>query len=201
MLKYLGAALLALLCLPATAQTVATCASATPGTAFATGQWLPCTPPAIYLVPAQGQIVAKLNSGSGAGWVLSSTLLPTDYVWAETVAVPAGAWVKVSTLAFAPPYTARASISWTAPTANTDGSALTDLAGYKVYSGPSATTLTVLAGVGLVLAYQSNVGVGTTYFSVTAVNSAGTESVRSATVSKTVAAPTAKVPKPPVITP
>jgi Putative Ig domain len=41
----------------------------------------------------------------------------------------------------APTANGSAALSWTAPTQNTDGSALTDLAGYRVYHGTSPSAL------------------------------------------------------------
>ena len=40
-----------------------------------------------------------------------------------------------------PAATGTAALSWSAPTQNTDGSVLTDLAGYKVHNGTSAAAL------------------------------------------------------------
>jgi hypothetical protein len=40
------------------------------------------------------------------------------------------------------PYTGNATLSWTAPSENSDGSALTDLGGFKIYYGGALTQLT-----------------------------------------------------------
>src|ERR1700681_4629171 len=48
--------------------------------------------------------------------------------------------------------TGMATVSWQAPTTNTDGAALTDLSGYRIYYGISATDMSQtvqLTGVGL----------------------------------------------------
>lgn len=82
-------------------------------------------------------------------------------------------------------------LSWTAPTQNTDGSALTDLAGYKVYRGTSSgavttlvTSLTAPAASYTVTGLTS----GTHWFSVTAFNTAGNESAKATPGSKTIPA-------------
>lgn len=90
-----------------------------------------------------------------------------------------------------------ATLTWTAPTQNTDGSALTDLAGYKIYYGTSPTTMTTVVTISNATATTrtiSTLGVGTWHFAMTAFNAAGAESARTATVSKVITAP---VPNPP----
>lgn len=82
-------------------------------------------------------------------------------------------------------------LTWTAPTQNTDGSALTDLAGYHIFYGdtpanlnqtltvndPKATTATVTA-----------LSAGTWTFAISAFNARNIDSDRSAPVSVTLAA-------------
>jgi hypothetical protein len=83
----------------------------------------------------------------------------------------------------------RATISWTPPATNTDGTALTNLAGYRVSYGTSATALTKVAQVattGVTNTLIENLSPGTWYFTVKAYTSSGTESSNSALVSKTI---------------
>lgn len=83
-----------------------------------------------------------------------------------------------------------ATVSWAAPARNSDGSPITDLAGYTIYYGtnptkldqripvtdPKATTYTV-----------KELRSGTTYyFNVVAVTAAGTKSAPSPTVAKAI---------------
>ncbi len=78
-------------------------------------------------------------------------------------------------------------IAWSAPTANTDGSTLKDLAGYKVYVGTSSRKYTSVQSAGKVT--QFTVGplpAGTYYFCVTSCDSSGNESSFSTEVSTTV---------------
>jgi ABC-type oligopeptide transport system substrate-binding subunit len=85
--------------------------------------------------------------------------------------------------------TGAATLSWTAPTENSDGSAVTNLAGYRIYHGTSANALNTVVQVsnpGISLYVVDNLSAGTHYFAVSAYNSAGTESDRSAVASKTI---------------
>jgi len=82
-----------------------------------------------------------------------------------------------------------ATLSWLPPTTNTDGSPLTNLAGYKVYWGPSQGNYpnsTTLANPGLTTYVIDNLAPGTWYFVATAYNAAGTESSFSGVASKTI---------------
>jgi hypothetical protein len=82
-----------------------------------------------------------------------------------------------------------ANLSWTAPTTNDDGTALTDLTGFKVYYGTSSGNYGVPIDVGNQISYTVNgLGSGTYYFSVTAYNSSGNESTFASEGSKTVVA-------------
>jgi hypothetical protein len=82
-----------------------------------------------------------------------------------------------------------ATLSWQPPTQNTDGSALRDLAGFKVYWGTAQGTYpnsVTLDNPGLATYVVGNLVPGTYFFVVTAFNSAGAESSRSNTASKTI---------------
>jgi hypothetical protein len=85
--------------------------------------------------------------------------------------------------------TGSALVSWTAPTTNTDGSALTDLASYKVKYGRAADTLnqeSAVSNPGVTSATVDNLASGTWYFGVVAVNAAGLESDLSNVATKTI---------------
>jgi hypothetical protein len=100
-----------------------------------------------------------------------------------TTALPA---FNITVLAVA---SGSATLSWTPPTTNTDGSPLTNLAGYRVYWGPSAGTYpnsVTVNNPGLSSYVVSNLAPGTYHFTVTAVNSSGVESARSNSGSKTI---------------
>jgi hypothetical protein len=82
-----------------------------------------------------------------------------------------------------------ASLSWEAPTLNTDGTPVTDLAGYHIYYGTSVGALNSLIDVPgtATTEYEiSNLSSGTYYFIVVAYNSLGFESPTSNQASKTI---------------
>ena len=83
-----------------------------------------------------------------------------------------------------------ATLSWTPPTENTDGSPLTDLAGYKVYWGSSSGNYTNSATIdneGVTTYVVTDLLEGTTYyFTTTAFNELGVESSYSNEATKTI---------------
>jgi hypothetical protein len=82
-----------------------------------------------------------------------------------------------------------ATLSWSAPERNSDGSALTNLAGYQIRYGQSANALSQtvrLDNPSLNTYVVENLGPGTWFFAVTAVNAAGVSSSLSNTASKTI---------------
>lgn len=81
-----------------------------------------------------------------------------------------------------PPASGSATLSWTPPTQNSDGTTLTNLAGYRVSYGTSSTALTQtvqIANAGASSYTVSNLTPGTWYFAVRAYTSGGTESANS----------------------
>jgi List-Bact-rpt repeat protein len=82
-------------------------------------------------------------------------------------------------------------LHWDAPTTNTDGTPLTDLAGYIIYYGPTSGNYTNSLDVGNVMtSVVNNLTDGlTNYFTVIAYNSAGVESSFSNEVNKTLPLP------------
>lgn len=87
------------------------------------------------------------------------------------------------------PTTGTATVFWVAPTQNSDGSALTDLAGFRIYFGTNSGSLTQVVQVTNAQATSyvvSGLTSGTWYFAVTSYGSDGTESARSAEASKTI---------------
>ena len=80
-------------------------------------------------------------------------------------------------------------LDWTPPTQNSDGTSLTNLAGYTVYYGTSPGNLNQSVKVsnpGLTAFTVSNLAPGTWYFAITSYSSDGVESVRSGVVSTTI---------------
>jgi len=85
--------------------------------------------------------------------------------------------------------TGAATLSWTPPLSRTDGSALTNLSGYRIYYGNApgqfGSPITI-NNPGITTYVVENLQAGTYYFVVTAVDSAGGESAASNSASKTV---------------
>jgi hypothetical protein len=82
-----------------------------------------------------------------------------------------------------------ATLKWQPPTSNTDGSPLTNLAGYVIRYGTSPAVLSTevkIANPGLTTYMVTDLTAATWYFQVSAYNSSGVESAPSATASKTI---------------
>lgn len=97
-----------------------------------------------------------------------------------------------------PAATGNVTLTWEAPTQNTDGTPLTDLAGFKVYWGTQSGSYPQSASLGNVLTYRvENLTAGLWFFAVTAVNAGGIESEHSDEVSKLVEVEEPPPPPPP----
>lgn len=82
-----------------------------------------------------------------------------------------------------------ATVSWVPPADNTNGSALTNLAGYTIHYGTSPANLTSLievAGATVTSYTVQNLAAATWYFAITAYNSSGEASALSGVASKTI---------------
>ena len=82
-----------------------------------------------------------------------------------------------------------ATLSWTPPTQNTDGSPLTDLAGYKFYWGTTPgiyPNMVMTNNPGITIYVIENLEPGTYEFVATAFNAAGVDSAYSGTSTKTI---------------
>ena len=82
-----------------------------------------------------------------------------------------------------------ASLTWMPPTQNTDGTTLTNLAGYRIVYGVSASQLTQtiqLTNAGMSSYLVENLAPGTYYFAIRAYTSSGAESAHSNVVAKVV---------------
>jgi hypothetical protein len=126
---------------------------------------------------------------------LSGTPASTDVGTDANIVISASDGTASATLsAFtitvaAAPNVGTATVKWTAPTKNTDGSAITNLAGYVVSYGMSTNALSQTVSITnpATTSYTvQNLGQGTWYFAVTATASDGTQSALSTVVSKTI---------------
>jgi hypothetical protein len=82
-----------------------------------------------------------------------------------------------------------ATLSWQPPTARTDGTALTNLAGYRIHYGNSPSSFTqriTITNPGITSYVVENLPAGTWYFAATAYDTAGMESDYSNAGSKTI---------------
>lgn len=82
-----------------------------------------------------------------------------------------------------------ATLSWTPPTRNSDGTTLNNLAGYRIYYGTSASNLTrtvQLSNSGLSTYMITDLSPATWYFSIRAYTSSGAESTASNIMSKVI---------------
>jgi hypothetical protein len=80
-----------------------------------------------------------------------------------------------------------ATVNWTPPTSNSDGSTLTNLAGYRIHYGTASNSLTQsvqVANVGLTSYTLTNLTGGAWYFGVSAFTTSGQESALSNVASK-----------------
>jgi hypothetical protein len=87
-----------------------------------------------------------------------------------------------------------ATINWTRPSTNTDGSPLTNLAGYNVLYGTSASALTNVRQINNPATTSTTISAlqtGTWYFSVRAFNTSQVESNNSNTAQKTISSASA----------
>lgn len=75
-----------------------------------------------------------------------------------------------------------ATVEWLAPQTATDGSTLTNLAGYRIYYGTDVTRMTSrieVKNAGVLSYMVEGLTPATYYFAVTAINAHGQESARS----------------------
>ena len=122
-----------------------------------------------------------------------SNIVITAYDGYSKAVLPAFAITVRAPVASAPPpppppvaTSASVTVSWTPPTQNSDGSPLTNLGGYRVYYGTTATNLNssvTLANPGLIRDVIENLTPATWYFAMTAYNTKGLESARTGTES------------------
>jgi hypothetical protein len=134
---------------------------------------------------------ATFNSGTGqlsgtpqaaaAGVYSGIVISVTDTK--DTVSLPAFA-ITVNA-----PANGSATLSWTPPSENTDGSTLSNLAGFRIQYGTSATALTQtvqISNPGVVTYVVTGLNSGNWYFAIRAYDSVGAESANSNVVSKTI---------------
>lgn len=177
---------------PSTSATVGTAYSFTPTAKDANGDALGFS---ISNKPAWATFSTSTGKLSGTPWTANigtySNIVIKVSDGKTTTSLPAFAiTVKAaSTSGGSSTTSGAATLNWTPPTTNSDGSVLTNLAGYKIYYGTSATNLAssiTVSNAGLTSYVVSSLSSGTWYFAIKSVNSLGVESALSNTVSKTI---------------
>ena len=128
------------------------------------------------------------TTASPTGDAPSTTAAPasTGFAAAVTSMTPAGGTVPAkasATVGTAPRAEAQGagnvSLTWQAPTENTDGSALQNLGGYIIHYGTASkqyTSQVTITNPGLTTYVVESLPAGTYYFSMTATTSAGVQS-------------------------
>ena len=140
-----------------------------------------CTPTVTWSTTPAAQSCTALGSWSGTK-AASGTQALTEITASSTYTLECS-W---------PGATDPVTVSWVAPTQNTDGSTLTNLSGFKVLYGTSATALNTVVSVADPTATSktlSGLAGGTWFFTARAVNAAGAESDNGNVVSKVVTVP------------
>jgi hypothetical protein len=120
--------------------------------------------------------------------VLMSLLLVGCGGGAGTTANPTTA-NEVGSTTTTTPSTGSATVSWVAPIENSNGTALTNLAGFRIYYGTDSAVLNQVVDVDNAQAtsYQvTGLTTGTWYFAVTSITTSGVESAHSTVGSKTI---------------
>ncbi len=132
---------------------------------------------------------ATFNTGTGK---LSGTPGASDVGTYSSIAIAvsdgtASTALSAFAIAVTTVSTGRATLSWTPPTENTDGSTLSNLAGYRIRYGTSAGSLTntiVVENASVTTYVVEDLAPATWYFAVTAVTSSGAESNHSNVANK-----------------
>lgn len=132
---------------------------------------------------------ASFNTATGS---LTGTPSPGDVATYSNISISvsdgsASTSLAAFSIAVVATASGSATLSWTAPTTNTDGTALTN-PGYKVYYSPTPGTYpnVVTVDPGTTTYVITELTPGTWYFALRAVNQAGAESALTMPVSKVV---------------
>ena len=140
-------------------------------------------------VGTYGSITITVSDGSTRTSLAPFNIVVTAPLVAQTPAQNPTPPTTTTTIEPAPTVTGAATINWTPPTQNSDGSTLADLSGYNLYYGSSPTGLTQrlpVANPGATSVTVQNLAAGTYYFAMTAYNSSGMESALSSVGSKSI---------------
>jgi hypothetical protein len=113
----------------------------------------------------------------------------TDISGAASFGNPASATIAVGAQSSPTGALSAVKLSWSAPTQNSNGTALNNLAGFTIYYGSSASALTshvTISTSGILDYVITDLSSGTWYFQVVAINASGVQSDPSTTVGTTI---------------
>ncbi len=134
----------------------------------------------LYGVPTSSNVGTYSNIVISATDGLTKASLPAFSITVTGAAVTGGSGTGTS---------GAATVHWTPPTQNTNGTTLTNLAGYIINYGTNSSSLSStikVANAGLTSYQIDGLAKGTYYFAVSAYNSLGQTSSLSSKVSKTI---------------
>lgn len=136
----------------------------------------------VYLCAAAALGFALSGCGGGSGAAGTASTSPAATSAAAGTSTAAGGTTSTAS-------SGAVTLNWMPPTENTDGTPLTNLSGYDIHYGTSSGNYTqtiTVSNPGIATYVVDNLTPGNYYFSVTAVNSQGTESPLSSEVTATV---------------
>jgi hypothetical protein len=133
------------------------------------------------------------SSTGATGCIASGGWSGTKAVSGSEVVTKSTTGATAYTLTCTEPGDTTAALSWTPPIQNTDGTPLTNLQDYRVYSRVGTAPFAVVQTLAAPRSAFTFTGLapGAWEFSLTARNTAGTESAQSSVASKTLTAPSA----------
>lgn len=129
------------------------------------------------------------TGNKGLSGTENSAQLTADTQFTLTCTGPGGSVVESVQVTVVLNGNGTATVSWDPPTTNTDGSPLTDLAGYKIYYGTAPGNYSEVVDVsnpGMTSYIIENLLPGDWYFAMTAYNASGVESSLTQELSKTI---------------
>lgn len=132
-------------------------------------------------------VLALSGCGNGSGGSSHSSSISSSS--AVSASQPTTSTSSSTTPSTPAPTNNTATLTWTAPTTNTNGSALTNLAGYEIHYGANAGALTNTINIpnpGATTYVVSNLTAGTWYFAMSAYTNTGLASPMSNVGSKTI---------------
>lgn len=200
-MRYLLLALL--FAVPVVHAQVVTCSDAVTGQPYTActhlGNSTTVPPPGLVLF-CSGAVGGAATPGTTLAGCAIQQWQPTSYMQSYSWTWTLQGWQRYGSMVFTtapapvptPTWTGVSTLNWVPPTQYIDGSALVDLAGYRIRYGTSPTALTQMiqvAGAGVTSYVVPNLAAGTWYFTVSSYTNAGVESDPSNVASVTLTAP------------